>query len=78
MDPNKKLLRDGDLFLDPSRYRQMVGKLNYLTIAMPDILYAVSVVSQFIESSGLTLGRCYSYYLVPEESHRLRHIVYEE
>jgi hypothetical protein len=51
MDPNKKLLKDeGELFEDPGRYRRLVGKLNYLTITRPDISYAVSVVSQFLEA----------------------------
>jgi hypothetical protein len=51
MDLNKKLLKDeGELFEDPGRYRCLVGKLNYLTITMPDISYAVSVVNQFLEA----------------------------
>jgi hypothetical protein len=50
--PNKKLVKDeGELFEDPSRYRRLVGKLNYLTIiTRPDISYTVSVVSQFLEA----------------------------
>jgi hypothetical protein len=51
MDPNQKLLKDeGELFEDPGRYRRLVGKLNYLTITRPNISYAVSVVSQFLEA----------------------------
>ena len=51
MDPNQKILKDeGNLFKDPSRYRRLVGKLNYLTITRPDISYAVSVVSQLLEA----------------------------
>jgi hypothetical protein len=51
MDPNQKLLKDeGELFEDPSRYRRLVGKLNYLTITRPDISYAVGVVSQFLQA----------------------------
>jgi hypothetical protein len=39
MDPNKKLVKDeGELFEDPSRYCCLVGKLNNLTIARPDII----------------------------------------
>jgi hypothetical protein len=49
MDPNQKLLKDGELFDDPSKFRQMIGKSNYLTITGPNISYAVSVVSQFME-----------------------------
>ena len=51
MDPNQKLVKDeGELFGDPGRYRHLVGKLTYLTITRPDILYAMSVVSQFLEA----------------------------
>jgi len=50
MDPNHKLLKDeGELFEDLDRYCRLVRKLNYLTIKRPDILYLVSVVSQFLE-----------------------------
>ncbi|XP_052725285.1 uncharacterized mitochondrial protein AtMg00810-like [Vigna angularis] len=51
MDPNIKLLpNQGEPFSDPERYRRLVGKLNYLTVTRPDISFAVSVVSQFLNS----------------------------
>lgn len=51
MDPNVKLLpNQGESFSDQGRYRRLVGKLNYLTITRPDISFAVSVVSQFLNS----------------------------
>ena len=51
MDPNVKLvLGQGELLRDPGRYLRLVGKLNYLTITRPDILFLVSVVSQFLQS----------------------------
>lgn len=51
MDPQLKLLpEEGVLFSDPGRYRRMVGKLNYLTVTRPDISFAVSVVSQFLNA----------------------------
>ena len=51
MDPNVKLFpNQGELVRDPSQYRRLVGKLNYLTLTRPDISYAMSVVSQFLES----------------------------
>ena len=51
MDPNVKLVpRQGESLGDPRRYRQLVGKLNYLTITRPDITFPVSVVSQFLQS----------------------------
>ena len=46
MIPNVKLgLEDGELLEDPKGYKQLVGKLNYLTIAKPNIAFLVSVVS---------------------------------
>jgi len=51
MDPNTKLLpNQGELIFDPEQYRRLVGKLNYLTVTRPDISFAVSVVSQFLNS----------------------------
>jgi len=51
MDPNIKLLPNkGEPFSDPEQYRRLVGKLNYLTVTRPDISFAVSVVSQFLNS----------------------------
>lgn len=51
MDPNTKLLpNQGKIFSDSERYRRLVGKLNYLTVTRPDISFAVSVVSQFLNS----------------------------
>ena len=35
---------------DPSRYRRLIGKLNYLTVTIPDISFVTSVVSCFLES----------------------------
>ncbi|RVW53098.1 Retrovirus-related Pol polyprotein from transposon RE1 [Vitis vinifera] len=51
MDPNVKLVPgQGEPLGDPGRYRQLIGKLNYLTITRPDISFPVSVVSQFLQS----------------------------
>ncbi|RDX60103.1 Copia protein, partial [Mucuna pruriens] len=48
MDPNMKLMvKHGEPYSDPERYRKLVGKLIYLTITKPDISFAVGVVSQF-------------------------------
>jgi len=52
MDPNAKLLpSQGELLSDPEKYRKLVGKLNYLTITRHDMSFAISVVSQFLNSS---------------------------
>ena len=47
--PNVRLnVEDGEMFGDPERYRQIVGKLNYLIVTRLDIAFSVSVVSQFM------------------------------
>ncbi|CAI8584052.1 unnamed protein product [Vicia faba] len=51
MDPSVKLLpNQREPLSDSGRYRRLVGKLNYLTVTRPDISFAVSVVSQFLNS----------------------------
>ena len=51
MNLNTKLLpNQGNPMSDPRQYRRLVGKLNYLTVTRPDISFAVSVVSQFLNS----------------------------
>ena len=51
MNPNVKLIPgQGEPLRNPERYRQLVGKLNYLTITEPDISFIGSVVSQFLQS----------------------------
>ncbi|XP_070044448.1 isoamylase 3, chloroplastic isoform X1 [Nicotiana tomentosiformis] len=49
MDP-KLLPGQGEPLRDPTRYRRLVGKLNYLTVTRPGISFPVSVVSQFMDS----------------------------
>lgn len=45
---NHKLTSDdGELFTDPTRYRELIGSPVYLTITRPNITYAVHIVSQF-------------------------------
>ena len=48
--PNVQITKERDLFEDLDRYRRLVGKLNYLTITCPDIVYSISVLSQYMSS----------------------------
>jgi len=51
MNPNVKLLpNQRESLSNPEKYKRLVGKLNYLTVTHPDIFFAVSVVSQFLNS----------------------------
>lgn len=50
MDQHLKLNKsDGEPLLDPTRYRRLVGRLIYLTITRPDLVYAVNMLSQFLD-----------------------------
>ncbi|XP_058755353.1 secreted RxLR effector protein 161-like [Vicia villosa] len=52
MDPSVKLLPiQGEPLSDSGRYRRLVGKLTYITVTRPDISFAISVVSQILNSS---------------------------
>ena len=49
MVPNLKLSKkDSDLVADPSAYKQLIGKLLYLTITRPYLSYLVNHSSQFL------------------------------
>uniref|UniRef100_A0A2N9IFH9 Integrase catalytic domain-containing protein n=1 Tax=Fagus sylvatica TaxID=28930 RepID=A0A2N9IFH9_FAGSY len=54
MEQNLKLTnQDGALLSDPSAYRRLVGRLIYLTITRPDIVFAVNILSQFMHAPRL-------------------------
>uniref|UniRef100_A0A803Q378 Reverse transcriptase Ty1/copia-type domain-containing protein n=1 Tax=Cannabis sativa TaxID=3483 RepID=A0A803Q378_CANSA len=49
MKPNLKLSQDEkDKLADPTVYRKIIGKLQYLVITRPDIAYSVNKLSQFL------------------------------
>lgn len=51
MHPKIKIGKDiGTRLSNPSSYRRLIGKLLYLTHTRPDICYAVSRLSQFLET----------------------------
>jgi hypothetical protein len=51
MDPNVKLLRgQGEPLKDHGRYPRLVGKLNYLTVTIPNSMFVVSVVNQILNA----------------------------
>ena len=54
MTPNVQITKEGDLFEDPKRYRRLVEKLNYFTVARLDIAYLVSVLSQYMTSPTIS------------------------
>ena len=51
LEPNQKLGDDaGGEVVDRGSYQRLVGKLIYLSHSLPDIVVAVSVVSQFMHA----------------------------
>lgn len=51
MEPNLQFNKTfGTPIADPSSYRRLIGKLLYLTHSRPEISFAVSKLSQFLES----------------------------
>ena len=51
LDRNLKLDVDsGTTECEPTRYRQLVGSLIYITITQPDLSYPAGLLNQFMES----------------------------
>lgn len=50
MEQNLKLTSiEGKEFEDATKYRQLVGSLNYLTTTRPDISFVVGILSRFMQ-----------------------------
>lgn len=50
VDQNLSLTQsNGELLHDPFQYRRLVGRLIYLTITRPDLVYVVHILSQFMD-----------------------------
>ena len=50
MAPNVQLTKEGELFEHPEIYKRLVEKLNCLIVTRPDIVYSISVLSQYMSS----------------------------
>ena len=51
LDRNLKIDADsGTAVCDPTKYRQIIGNLIYLTITRPDLSYSVGLLSQFLQN----------------------------
>uniref|UniRef100_A0A803PRW9 Reverse transcriptase Ty1/copia-type domain-containing protein n=1 Tax=Cannabis sativa TaxID=3483 RepID=A0A803PRW9_CANSA len=57
IDPRTKLDdKQGEPLTNPSYYRQIVGKLLYLTLSRPDITYTINCLSQFLRNPQHTFA----------------------
>ena len=57
MAPSLQLIREGELFVDPERYKRVVRKLNHLTVTRPDITHSINVTSKYMSSPTTDLGQ---------------------
>ena len=81
MEHNLKLINiDGQLPEDATLYHKLIGNLMYLTIARPDIIYAINILSQFMAKPHKahldTASDCHSS-LLPQRFPSSRHFIVE-
>lgn len=51
LEPNYNLAKASGPFFDkPDQYRRLVGKLIYLTLTHPDLVYAIHTLAQFMQT----------------------------
>ena len=48
----KLCVETNQVLVDKGRYQRLVGRLMYLSHTRPDLAYALSIVSQFMHTSG--------------------------
>ncbi|KAJ0018729.1 hypothetical protein Pint_10874 [Pistacia integerrima] len=55
MDQNHKLFKtSGNPLSDPTPYRQLIGRILYLTLTRPNIRYPIQVLSQYMDCPTTT------------------------
>eukprot|EP00253_Pinus_taeda_P036220 PITA_36220 len=69
MEQNLKLTSiEGKEFEDATKYRQLVGSLNYLTTTRPDISFVVGILSRFIQKPFPTYSTTEAEYVATAEA----------
>eukprot|EP00253_Pinus_taeda_P032943 PITA_32943 len=69
MEQNLKLTSiEGKEFEDATKYRQLIGSLNYLTTTRPDILFDVGIPSKFMQKPSPTDSTTEAEYVATAEA----------
>ena len=76
IEVNAKLPDHGEILDDPSKYRRLVGKLNYLTVTRPNIAFVVSVEVSFSQRQKQPLGCSSAEFQILKESSRKKASVF--